>query len=193
MKQEFNDAQRKRLFVDMDGTLARFHDEPMYLERMFEKGFFEGLKPFQSMVSGLQQFKDSHPEVEVFILSACVDGEPPYCQKEKHKWLDKYLPEIDKEHRIFTKVGVPKSEYIAGGISSRDFLLDDYNVGLESWLHDGGTPIKAKNNINHKGLNGPLWQGTLINIIDDPQMVSMQLERCVCNAKTSAIKNSRRI
>ena len=28
-----------RLFVDMDGTLARFHDEVQYLERMFEKGF----------------------------------------------------------------------------------------------------------------------------------------------------------
>lgn len=28
-----------RIFVDMDGTLARFHDEVGYLERMFEKGF----------------------------------------------------------------------------------------------------------------------------------------------------------
>ena len=28
---------RKRLFIDMDGTVARFHDEVDYLERMFEK------------------------------------------------------------------------------------------------------------------------------------------------------------
>lgn len=27
----------KRLFVDMDGTLARFHDEVSYLERMWEQ------------------------------------------------------------------------------------------------------------------------------------------------------------
>ena len=30
---------RKRLFIDMDGTLAKFHDEVNYLERMYEKIF----------------------------------------------------------------------------------------------------------------------------------------------------------
>lgn len=39
-----------RIFVDMDGTLARFHDENLYLERMFEKGFFRDLKPFENAV-----------------------------------------------------------------------------------------------------------------------------------------------
>lgn len=180
-------TERKRLFVDMDGTLARFHDEPMYLERMFEKDFFRSLAPFESMVKGLQRFKDAHPEVEIFILSACVDGEPPYCQKEKQAWLDEYLPEINREHRIFTKVGVPKSKYIESGISSSDYLLDDYNVGLEDWQQDGGTAIKAKNNINHKGLNGPLWQGTLVNIMLSPQLVCSQLEKSVCDDKPRSL------
>ena len=42
-----------RIFVDMDGTLARFHDEVGYLERMFEKGFFSGLT-FSAGSSGNQ-------------------------------------------------------------------------------------------------------------------------------------------
>lgn len=45
-----------RIFVDMDGTLARFHDENLYLERMFEKGFFRDLKPFENAVSAIKEF-----------------------------------------------------------------------------------------------------------------------------------------
>lgn len=31
--------ERTKIYIDMDGTIARFHDENLYLERMFEKGF----------------------------------------------------------------------------------------------------------------------------------------------------------
>ena len=168
--------KHKRLFVDMDGTLARFHDEPMYLERMFEKDFFRNLKPFEKMVEGLKRFKDRNPDVEIFILSAAVNGEPPYCRAEKNAWIDKHLPEIDKEHRIFTKVGIPKSAYVPGGISKEDVLLDDYNVGLEQWERDGGRGIKAKNNINHKGLHGKLWTGQLISITEESDHICSMLE-----------------
>lgn len=169
-------TQNKRLFVDMDGTLARFHDEAQYLERMWEKDFFRDLKPFENMVKGLKEFMHRNPETEVFILSAAIDGEPPYCRKEKHAWLDKYLPEIDPEHRLFTKVGVSKSVYIPGGITADDVLLDDYNVGLECWVKDGGTAVKCVNNINHKGLNGPLWEGTLLRNGDTPEQICKDLE-----------------
>ncbi len=161
-KNEAKKENRPRLFVDMDGTLARFHDEVHYLERMFEKGFFSNLQPFQSAVDGIKAFIEQHPNIEVFILSGAVDGEPPYCKTEKHQWLDKYLPEIDKAHRIFTKVGQPKSLFIPDGIRKSDFLYDDYNVSLEQWEQDGGTGIKCKNNINHKGMIGKLWEGKLV-------------------------------
>lgn len=154
---------KKRLFVDMDGTLSRFHDEAQYLERMYEKGFFENLKPFENLVSGLKQFMRKNPDVEVFILSGAVIGEPPYCVAEKNNWLDLNLPEIDQKHRIFTSIGKHKATFISGGIGTEDYLLDDYNVGLEEWQQDGGTSIKCKNNINHKGKVGPLWQGKLVD------------------------------
>ena len=100
-----------RLFVDMDGTLARFHDEVQYLERMFEKGFFLNLKPFEDAVKAVNRLAESAGEDdEVFILSATIDGEPPYCLDEKNQWLDRYCPNIDSEHRIFTHAGVPKME-----------------------------------------------------------------------------------
>lgn len=80
---------KKRLLVDMDGTLARFHDQANYLERMFEKDFFRELEPFANMVEGVRQFMQDHPDIEVFIVSARVIGEPPYCEVEKNAWLDR--------------------------------------------------------------------------------------------------------
>ncbi len=153
-----------RLFVDMDGTLARFNDEVQYLERMFEKGFFLGLKPFEEAVRAVNSLAENEgSEYEVFVLSAAIDGEPPYCSDEKQQWLDEHCPGIDREHRIFTKTGVPKSEYIPGGISESDILWDDYNKNLDEWQQAGGTAVKCHNNINHKGLIGPLWQGELVS------------------------------
>lgn len=142
---------KKRLLVDMDGTLARFHDQANYLERMFEKDFFRELEPFTNMVDGVRQFMQDHPDVEVFIVSARVIGEPPYCEVEKNAWLDRYLPEIDREHRIFTDIGHSKAEYLPGGATKDDYLLDDYNKGLNLFMYDGGSAIKCHNNINQRG------------------------------------------
>ena len=58
-----------RIFVDMDGTLARFHDEVGYLERMFEKGFFSGLQPFQQAVQAINDLALYSKDCELFILS----------------------------------------------------------------------------------------------------------------------------
>lgn len=172
---------KKRLLVDMDGTLARFHDQANYLERMFEKDFFRELEPFTNMVDGVRQFMQDHPDVEVFIVSARVIGEPPYCEVEKNAWLDRYLPEIDREHRIFTDIGHSKAEYLPGGATKDDYLLDDYNKGLNLFLYDGGSAIKCHNNINQRGLGayggekGQLWTGAMVHVDDRPEMISAEL------------------
>lgn len=173
--------QVKRLFVDMDGTLARFHDEVHYLERMFEEGFFRDLVPFYEMVDGLKLFMQQHPDVEVFVLSSKVDGEPPYCEKEKNEWLDKYLPEIDKAHRLFPRVGMPKASVVPGGVTKNDYLLDDYNRGLEAFTLAGGNAVKCHNNINQMGLGrhggdrGKRWTGKMVHTSDFPDMISAEL------------------
>ena len=176
-----NEYRGPRLFVDMDGTLARFHDQVNYLERMFEKDFFRDLEPFENMVEAIKLFIQEHPNVEVFILSARVNGEPPYCEEEKNAWMDQYLPEIDRAHRIYTEVGKSKAEYIPGGVGKNDYLLDDYNKGLNLWLYDGGSAIKCHNNINQRGLGayggsaGMLWIGDMVHTNDTPEMICAEL------------------
>ena len=85
---------KSRLFIDLDGTVARFYDaSPNYLEEMYEKGYFRNLQPYENMTEGIKLFMEQHKDVEVFALSAKVNGEPPYCEAEKQEWLDEYLPE----------------------------------------------------------------------------------------------------
>lgn len=174
---------KKRLFVDMDGTLAKFHDEVKYLERMYEKGFFQNLHPFENMVAGIKLFIEAHPDTEVFILSAKVIGEPPYCEAEKNAWLDQYLPEIDRAHRIFPEVGTPKADSIPGGLTENDYLLDDYNKGLSQFLVAGGRAVKCHNNINQHGLGsyggeaGHLWIGPMVHVDDKPELIAAELAK----------------
>jgi len=171
----------KRLFVDMDGTVARFHDEVNYIERMFEKDFFSSLEPFENMVAGLKLFSKMHPDTELYSISAKVQSN--YCEEEKNHWLDEHLPEIDQTHRIYTEMGKSKSDYIPGVLTTSDYLLDDYNHGLNLFLYGGGSVIKCHNNINQRGLGkyggsaGRMWMGAMVHTADKPEMIAAELSR----------------
>lgn len=179
----------KKLYVDMDGTLARFHDaDKTFIEAMWQQDFYIGLKPFQSLVGGLQLFMERNKDIEVHILSALLDTHPPFVESEKRQWLYENLPEIEDARMIFTKAGDDKSAYL--NINEDSFLLDDYNKNLSDWQNSGGTAIKFHNDINHKGLGayggekGPLWQGTIIDYNDAYGNICWCLEEIM---KTSPI------
>lgn len=121
----------KRLFVDMDGTLAEFKpvDE---METLYEKGYFAELKPQENVLGGIKAFITEHSDIEVYVLSSVLyDSE--YALSEKIEWLDRYLPEIDETHRIFVPCGEDKAAYVPDGIDGDDILLDDYSANLHAW------------------------------------------------------------
>lgn len=141
MKQE-----KQRLFVDMDGTLAVFKqvDE---LETLYEKGYFLNLAPQRNVLAAIKELAVNHPEIEVNILSAYLT-DSQYALQEKNEWLDRFLPEIDRDHRVFVPCGTDKKEGIRDGIRRNDFLLDDYTKNLNEW-QPPARGIKLLNGINH--------------------------------------------
>ena len=176
---------KKRLFLDMDGTLARFHDvDKTYIEAMWEQGFYVKLKPFENMIAAVKAFVRQHPEVDVYILSAVLDTDPPFVAAEKNAWIDKYLPEIPLERRIFTRAGHNKADYI-GGIGPGDYLLDDYNKNLHEFKAAGANAIKFRNDINHQGKGayggekGALWSGAMVSYDAPPEEIAKQLAELV--------------
>lgn len=173
---------KKAVYIDMDGTLARFHDaDKMFIEAMWTPGFYVNLKPFEEFVEAVKLFIKQNPDVDVYVLSAVLDTEPPFVVGEKNAWLDKYLPEIDKEHRIFTRAGEDKSDYIDMQ-ACECFLIDDYNKNLYEFEAAGGTSIKFHNDVNHRGLGefggskGNLWEGAIVHYDSSPEVTCMWLE-----------------
>lgn len=147
---------KKRLFVDLDGTLAEFKQVDT-LETLYEKGYFLNLAPQENVVDAIKNIILEEDDVEVYILSSVLT-DSKYALEEKNAWIDKYLPEIDNEHRIFPPCGADKKDYIPGEIGQTDYLLDDYSVNLSMW-EPPAKGIKLLNGINH---TRGTWQGEMV-------------------------------
>lgn len=150
MKKKKNNTITCRLFIDMDGTLNFFDKNIDSIDVIYSKGYFSNLKPIKQVVNAIKEFLKH--DNEVYILTNVIDS--PYAIYEKNKWIDKYLPEIDSNHRIFVPYGKNKINFISNGIQHTDFLLDDSDDYLNEWSKKG-TAIKLVNNLNDKGK----WQG----------------------------------
>ncbi len=175
----------KRVYIDMDGTLCRFHDtEHQYIERMWEKGFYLGLKPFEEFVNAISLLINRNPNTDIYILSAVLPTDPPFIEDEKRRWVHEYLPQLPDERLIFVPAGTDKSQYI-GDIDENCFLIDDYNKNLREWEQAGGFPIKFINDINNKGLGayggekGQLWNGFSIEHNHSAMSICLELENTI--------------
>lgn len=196
-KTENPDKTKNRLFVDMDGTLAEWRNiqitinssEETYediLQHKLQKldevlylpGYFRTLRPNVAVVNAIKEIiKDNN--IEVFSLSCVKDDRDEVSPlKEKNGWLDDYLPEIDKDHRIFVPDGEDKTEYIPGGISKNDYILDDYTKNLVDWekVSGPGNAIKLLNNVNES--NGS-WQGNSVSYANESKVIASTIENIV--------------
>ncbi len=161
--------EMKRLFVDMDGTLAKFNPVST-LEDLYEEGYFKNLAPQMEVVDAVKDIIDNHPKVEVFILSAVLT-DSHFALSEKNAWLDEYLPEIDKEHRIFPPCGEDKTKYLPGGVRETDHLLDDYSNNLHLW-EPPAKGIKLVNDIND---TKHTWEGEKLYFDQDAKSLSAKI------------------
>lgn len=151
--------EKKRLFLDMDGMLAEYRtfvNEEQYLQ----PGYYVSLSPHQNVIDAIKKVIIQEPNIEIFTLSAYFDSPNAIAVEEKNAWLDKHLPEIKLDHRIYTLCGQPKQNFIPGGITENDYLMDDYTKNLEMWEDDNGKGIKLLN-----GINGRIgkWDGPKIS------------------------------
>lgn len=176
--EENTPSNKKRLFVDMDGTLAEWRNisfdaycseefavlsmEEKLNKVLYSPGYFISLKEHDHVVKAISRLVEDDNDVEVFVLSCVIpdrDGVSPLAQK--NDWLDKHLPCIDAEHRVFVPNGKNKTDYVPNGVQEGDFLLDDYTKNLNEWESTGkGIGIKLLNQVNSS--NGK-WNGSKIS------------------------------
>ena len=161
-------TDRQRLFVDMDGTLAEFKTVDT-LETLYEKDYFINLKPNENVLGAIKQLIADN-DIDVYIRSAYLT-DSRYALEEKNAWLDKYLPELPQEKRLFVPCGTDKSVAVPGLIRPDDYLLDDYTKNLSEW-EPPARGIKLINGINHT--NGT-WQGDKIQFTHAPEELSSMI------------------
>ena len=150
----------KKLFLDMDGTLAKFNSKKNALKRFDnEKGFFASLKPFVN-IDTINQLVDNNV-VEVFIISASPNEQADF---DKKQWINTYLPSVKPENICFCRLGQNKAQIIKEqlniDIDNNCYLLDDYTKNLIEWNNSNGIGIKRLTSLANNSRK--IWKGLSI-------------------------------
>ena len=128
----------KKIFLDLDGTLAKFNVKNA-LERFDnEVGFFAKLKAYK----GIEKINEMAKEENVYIISASPNIQADI---DKMTWIEKYLPNIPKNHIVLCRCGECKAlvlRRLGLVIDKNCYLLDDYTKNLTEWESVGGVGIK---------------------------------------------------
>lgn len=147
------------LYVDMDGTTAKFYEHSGCLELMYEPGFFRSLNAYENVIQALVIL--AKKGVNLHILSALPDAKCGWVVGEKQEWIQDTELREHITSEIFTLPGQDKAK--AAGIKPFGMripvLLDDFNKNLREWRAAGGLSVKMVNEINDTGKIGPLWTG----------------------------------
>lgn len=144
----------KKLFIDLDGTIAKFNVRNA-LER-FDKeiGFFANLGAYK----GVEVVNELALNNNIFVISASPNEQ---ADKDKMIWLEKYLPNIRQENITICRIGQNKAQIIESKysitINEECLLLDDYTKNLNEWENFGGIGIKRITSVSDNSTKK--WKG----------------------------------
>lgn len=162
-----------KLFLDLDGTLAKFNSKKNALQRFDkEKGFFANLLPFKN-VEKVNQLALSK-KIEVFVISATPNEQ---ADLDKMVWIKKYLNNVKKENICFCRIGTNKAQEIKRqlnvNIDNNCLLLDDYTNNLIEWTKADGIGIKRITSLaNNKSKR---WKGLTCRDLKDLEKIVNKL------------------
>lgn len=156
----------KKIFLDLDGTLAKFN-VPNALERFDkEEGFFSKLGAYK----GIESINELAKNDNLFIISASPNEQ---ADKDKMIWIEKYLPNININNITICRIGENKAKIIQDKynitINEQCYLLDDYTKNLIEWENFGGTGIKRLTTVADNSRK--IWQGLVLKHLEELQRV----------------------
>lgn len=180
-----------RLFVDMDGTLAKWNTFSLEIRQseltdakeiqkliysfLEKENYYYNLEPNKNVVDAIN-ILNQRDDIDVYILSAAIS---PKAVKDKDRWIDKYLPKIEPKRRIYTKDGDKKTKYV-DLLDKNDYLLDDYNKNLHEWEDaSAGKAIKLLNKVN----SADSWDKDQIRYDRSPEEIADLIEGIMIGEK----------
>ena len=147
-------VEMNKIFLDMDGTLARFNVRNALERFENERGFFANLFAYK----GIENINEMVKNGNVYIISASPNM---YADIDKKTWLKKYIPNLKSENILLCRNGENKAKFIENKlgikIDKTCFLLDDYTKNLVEWEQVGGTGIKRITRVSDNSTKK--WKG----------------------------------
>ena len=129
-----NNEKKLNVYVDMDGVIADFNNEPNAIEHFkTEPNFFRTLKPINKF--GFEQLL-SRKDINLFVLTASPNKQ---ADKDKRAWLKYYYPKLKKSQIIMCRLGQNKADFMK---TKTGILLDDYGKNCSKWRERGNVAIK---------------------------------------------------
>ncbi len=155
-----------KVFLDLDGTLARFNVRNA-LERFDkEEGFFARLKAYKNIEIVNELAKNNN----LFVISASPNEQ---ADKDKLEWLSKYLPNIQLDNITICRLGQNKAQIIQDKynitIDNNCYLLDDYTKNLVEWESFGGKGIKRLTTVSDNSTKK--WKGLTLKDLKELQLI----------------------
>ena len=151
-----------KIFLDLDGTLAKFNVPNALRRFQTEKGFFAKLGAYK----GIEYINELCNIYNVFVISASPNM---YADLDKKHWLAKYLPNMKNHNIVFCRLGENKAKIIYKQldikIDKTCLLLDDYTKNLEQWQELGGIGIKRLTHCADNSTNK--WKGATLKDLKD--------------------------
>lgn len=147
----------KKIFLDLDGTLARFNVRNALERFATEKGFFAKLKAYKN----IEEINEMAKNGNVYIISASPNTQ---ADNDKMEWIQKYLFNIPMSNIVICRVGENKAKIIEKQlnitIDETTVLLDDYTKNLTEWESAGGVGIKRLTKVADNSTGK--WRGLAI-------------------------------
>lgn len=154
---------KKRIFFDMDGTLFLWQyklQESFVMPNgeILPKGtpvtdelwnnptthYYAHIPPYEELVDFVNDELLNRDDVEVFILSKS----PSFAIKDKLDSINKYLPNVPKDHIILCPYGEYSKTNFLDKVTENDFLFDDFSPNLREWQSNGGQAVNVLNTHN---------------------------------------------
>lgn len=156
----------KRIFIDLDGTVARFNVRNALKRFDNEVGFFARLKAYK----GIDKVNELAKGGNVYIISASPNGQ---ADRDKMEWIQKYLSNVPMNNITLCRIGENKARVIESKynltIDKDCLLLDDYTKNLTEWESNGGKGIKRITSVADNSRK--LWKGVELKDLNKIELV----------------------
>lgn len=156
----------KRIFIDLDGTVAMFNVRNALKRFDNEVGFFARLRAYK----GIDKVNELAKGGNVYIISASPNDQ---ADRDKMEWIQKHLNNVPIDNITLCRIGENKARVIESKynltIDKDCLLLDDYTKNLIEWESNGGKGIKRITSVADNSRK--LWKGVELKDLNKIKLV----------------------